>query len=98
MKKIKSIIQGLYGISESEKMMPKESSRYTLNKTIECLEIALEQYDTKLQTDLKTLTEKQNKIKEILKYREIAFDSNEFGATYSDLDNIIEQISDVINS
>ena len=37
MKKIKSIIQGLYGISESEKMMPKESARYTLNKTVECL-------------------------------------------------------------
>lgn len=94
MKKIKSIIQGLYGISESKKMIPKESARYTLNKTVECLEIALEQHNQEVET----LIQKQDKIKEILKYRENAFDGNEFGATYSDLDNIIEQISEIINS
>lgn len=39
--KVQHIIQGLYGISESEKMIPNESARFTLQKTIECLEKAL---------------------------------------------------------
>ena len=51
-----------------------------------------------LYQEVETLIQKQDKIKEILKYRENAFDGNEFGATYSDLDNIIEQISEIINS
>jgi hypothetical protein len=38
------------------------------------------------------------KIKEILNKRDNAFDGQEFGASYCDLDNIIEEIRDVINS
>ena len=44
MDKVKHIIQGLYGISESEKMIPNENARFTLHKTIECLEKALEEH------------------------------------------------------
>lgn len=42
--------------------------------------------------------EKQTKLQEILKKRDQAFDGQEFGASYSDLDNIIEEIREVINS
>lgn len=42
--------------------------------------------------------EKQIKLKEILSKRDNAFDGQEFGASYSDLDNIIEEIREVINS
>ena len=48
-KKIKHIIQGLYGISESEKIMPNENARFILNKTIECLEIALSECEQEIQ-------------------------------------------------
>ena len=49
MNKIQRIIQGLYGISESEQMMPRESARFTLNKTVECLELALEEHDKEIR-------------------------------------------------
>ena len=39
---------------------------------------------------------KLEKIKEILSKRDNAFDGQEFGASYSDLDNIIEEIREVI--
>lgn len=38
------------------------------------------------------------KIKDILNKRDNAFDGQEFGASYSDLDNIIEEIREVINN
>lgn len=41
--------------------------------------------------------DKQEKIKEILKKRDNAFDGQEFGASYSDLDGIIEEIRAAIN-
>lgn len=41
---------------------------------------------------------KIDKIKEILNKRDNAFDGQEFGASYGDLDNIIEEIREVINS
>jgi len=40
--------------------------------------------------------EKQIKIKEILQYRDNAFVGQEFGASYCDLNNVIEQIREVI--
>ena len=49
MNKIKSIIQGLYGISESENMISKESARFTLSKTVECLELALKEHDKEIR-------------------------------------------------
>lgn len=42
--------------------------------------------------------EKQEKIKEIINKRDNAFVGQEFGASYSDLDNIIEEIRNVIAS
>lgn len=42
-------------------------------------------------------TDKINKITEILNKRDNAFDGQEFGATYSDLDNIIEEIRQALN-
>ena len=39
--KVECIIEGLYGISESEKMMPNKTAREILNDTIKCLEKAL---------------------------------------------------------
>ena len=41
---------------------------------------------------------KIDKIKEILNKRDNAFDGQEFGASYGDLDSIIEEIREVINS
>ena len=46
--KMQRIIQGLYGIAESKKMLPKESARFTLKKTIECLEMALKEHDKEI--------------------------------------------------
>ena len=37
------------------------------------------------------------RIKKILAKRDNAFDGQEFGASYSDLDNIMEEIREVIN-
>ena len=37
------------------------------------------------------------KIKEIIHKRDISFDEQEFGASYSDLDNVIEEIRKAIN-
>lgn len=37
---IKRVIEGLYGIAESEKMIPNESARFTLKKTVDCLKQA----------------------------------------------------------
>lgn len=54
-RRISSILQGLYGISESETMMPKESARFTLNRTIHCLEVVLlqaEQTEAELRTSI----------------------------------------------
>ena len=48
MNKVQHIIQGLYGIAESEKMLPNENARFTLRKTVECLEKALEEHDKKI--------------------------------------------------
>ena len=36
------------------------------------------------------------KIEDILRKRDYAFDGQEFGATYSDLDNIIEEIREAV--
>lgn len=41
---------------------------------------------------------KLDEIKEILSKRDIAFDGQEFGASYYDLDNIIEEIKEVIEN
>lgn len=41
---------------------------------------------------------KIEKIKEILNKRDNAFDGQEFGASYGELDSIIEEIREVINS
>lgn len=49
MEKIQHVIQGLYGIAESEKMLPKESVRFTLRKTVECLEKALGEHDREIR-------------------------------------------------
>lgn len=38
------------------------------------------------------------KIKDILDKRDNAFDGQEFGASYCDLDNIIEEIREVVNN
>lgn len=42
--------------------------------------------------------EKLNKIQNIIHKRDVAFDGQEFGATYCDLDNIIEEIREVLES
>ncbi len=63
MNKVEHIIQGLYGISESEKMMPNENARFTLNKTVECLEIALEEHDKEIRE--KTINGLVNKLKKL---------------------------------
>ena len=60
-KSIQSIIQGLYGISESEKMIPKENARFTLYKTIECLENALKQYEQEIKN--KTIDDFAERVK-----------------------------------
>lgn len=60
-KSIQSIIQELYGISESEKMIPKESARFTLCKTIECLENTLKQYEQEIKN--KTIDDFAERVK-----------------------------------
>lgn len=44
----------------------------------------------------RTALEKSIKVQEILQKKDNAFDGQEFGATYSDLDNIIEEIREVV--
>lgn len=41
---------------------------------------------------------KLNEIKEIISKRDNAFDGQEFGASYCDLDNIIEEIREVVEN
>lgn len=42
--------------------------------------------------------EKLNEIREIISKRDNAFDNQEFGASYSDLDNIIDEIREIIRN
>ncbi len=44
----------------------------------------------------RTTLDKCIKVREVIKKRDNAFDGQEFGATYSDLDNIIEEIREIV--
>ena len=91
MNKIQRIIQGLYGISESEQMMPRESARFTLNKTVECLELALVEYDKEIRA--KAIDEFAHQLKETLNQE---FPSNyESTRPYFSLENARLSVDDI---
>lgn len=52
--------------------------------------------DTVSATGVSKETDKLEKVKEVLKKREYAFDGKEFGADYSDLDNLLDEINDIV--
>lgn len=94
-KQIHSIIQGLYGISESEKMMPKEAARFTLSKTVECLKTALEQYEEEIRKQ--TITEIEAELKEKAFYSSIYDDSCQWIVKLEDVDKIAKEMKNSEN-
>ena len=46
--------------------------------------------------NLSNETDKIEKVKEVLKKRDCAFDGQEFGASYSDLENLLDEINDIV--
>lgn len=84
MNKVQHIIQGLYGISESEKMIPNKNARFTLNKTVECLETALEEHEKEIRN--KTIEEFSEKIKTIYPFTLLELE---------ELDKLIEEMRNV---
>lgn len=47
-------------------------------------------------TGVSNETDKIKKVKAVLKKRDYAFDGQEFGASYSDLENLLDEINDIV--
>ena len=52
--------------------------------------------DTVISTGVSNETDKIEKVKEVLKKRDCEFDGQKFGASYSDLENLLDEISDIV--
>lgn len=56
-----------------------------------------DEYIEDLEAEVEELRKKLKGVKDLLSYRDNAFDDQEFGASYCDLDNVIEEIRKVVN-